>query len=87
MLQKHILVRYSKKTGKIDTTMEGLGNAMMRLWAMNNTTSSKEVLIFNKETGEVVFHTIGKKNDFPTIEDKDLGHINEYCEGLLEALA
>ena len=61
----HILFRCSKRTGKIDTTMTGLGSALMRLWALQNTTSSKECLIFIRDTGELVFHIEGTKSNFP----------------------
>lgn len=84
-IRKYALVRFSKKTGKIDTTLTALGNAMLRLWAMQNTTSSKQCLIFCVEDGRVIFKSDGKKDDFPTITwEEDLGYIDEYCDGLLE---
>lgn len=85
-INKHFLVRFSKKTGKIDTTIEGLGTALLKLWALNNTTPTKECLILNCY-GQVLFHTVGKKNDFPDVLEPENEHINEYCEGLLEVLA
>jgi hypothetical protein len=68
-LQVHVLLRYSKKTGKIDTTMTGLGTGMMQLWALNNTSPSKECVIINRETGDVVYRTSGRKDNFPDVED------------------
>lgn len=66
-LKVHVLFRCSKKTGKIDMTMTGIGSALMRLWALQNTTPSKECLIFIRETGELVFHIVGNKvSNFPT---------------------
>lgn len=67
-LRIHVLFRCSKKTGKIDTTMTGMGSALMRFWALQNTTSSKECLIFVRDTGELVFHARGnKESNFPVI--------------------
>ena len=34
-LTVHVLFRSSKKTGKVDTTMIGLGKAMLELWAIH----------------------------------------------------
>lgn len=77
--QVHVLLRYSKKTGKIDTAMTGLGSALMRLWAMQNTTSTKETVVINRSTGEIVFHVIGRKNQTAEILPKaELGR----CEDL-----
>ena len=59
--------------------MTGLGSALMRLWAMQNTTSSKEVVVINRSTGQIVFHTVGRKDSFPYIvKDDELG----TCEDL-----
>ena len=84
-MEMFVLVRYSKKSGKIDKTLTGLGSALLKLWALQNTTSSKECLVFSAETGKVIYHTVGRKDDMPVIQDYELGHISEYCEGLLEA--
>jgi hypothetical protein len=66
-LKVHVLFRCSKRTGKVDTVMTGLGSALMRLWALENTTSSKECFIFVRDTGELVFHIAGnKESNFPT---------------------
>ena len=86
MLQKHALLRFSKKTGKIDTTMTGLGTGMMKLWALQNTTSSKMCFIVNLETGLIVYQTTGTKDGFPDVKENNLGHIDDVCEGLWEVL-
>ena len=44
----HALIRFSKKTGKIDMTMTGMGSAMMQLWALKNTTKSKVTVIVDQ---------------------------------------
>lgn len=76
-LKVHILFRFSKKTGKIDTTMTGLGSAQMQLWALNNTTPSKCTMIIEQVTGNVIFMATGSKDGFPKVE-KSVGHCTEY---------
>ncbi len=82
-LDTFVLVRFSRRTGKIDTSMEGIGSALLRFWALQHTTRTKDCIIFSKTTGEVVFYTAGTDTGFPHIEDKNLGHIDEYCPELL----
>lgn len=66
-LQVHVLFRCSKKTGKVDTTITALGKAQLSMWALSNTTSSKMCLVFNRDTGKLVYHTEGVKDSLPTI--------------------
>ena len=88
-IKRHFLVRFTRKSGKIDTTMSGLGNALMRMWAMQNTTKSKDTIIFD-EDGLIKFYFEGT-GDFPKITEYGEGkaegihHIDEFCEGLLAA--
>jgi len=80
-MKLNVLFRYSKKTGKIDTTMTGMGDAMMRLWALQNTTPSKTALIVERDTGKVLYLIEGTKSGFPKLKDaktEDLGTIDEY---------
>lgn len=77
-----------KKNGDVDTVMTGMGTALMRLWAMQNTTSSKITFIFERESGKILYAIKGTKEGFPKIKDgtkEDLG----TCEDIgisLEAL-
>ena len=73
----HVLFRFSKKTGKIDTTITGVTSALMQMWALHNTTKSKTTLIFNRETGRCIFSAEGTA-DFPKIEKGELGSCEEY---------
>ena len=66
-LEVHVLFRCSKKTGKVDTTATALGKAMLDAWALQNTPSSKMCLVFNRRTGELVYHTEGTKDGFPQV--------------------
>lgn len=85
------LVRFNRKTGKIDTTMQALGKALLQMWALQNTTAkTKDTIIFD-EDGEVITYYEGT-GDFPDITKYGEGtaegihFIDEFCEGLLEAV-
>ena len=84
-LKTYCLVRFARRSGKIDTTMEGIGSGMLRLWALQNTTKTKDTIIFEKDTGDVCWYYTGT-GDFPKIEEENLGNIEDYCSGLLEAV-
>lgn len=73
----YVLFRFSKKTGKADTTMTSASSALMKLWAMQNTTKSKQTVIFNRDTGACVFSAIGA-DGMPEIDREDLGTCEDY---------
>ena len=86
-LKTYYLVRFNRRTGKIDTSMEALGCALLRLWALNNTTKTSQVTFIFDEDGFLDWTFSGKTNDFPTVKKIDgAEHIDSYCEGLLEAM-
>ena len=87
ILKEYVLVRFSKKTGKIDTTLEALGNATLKLWALQNTTKTKDTVIFAKDSGDIVEYYEGT-GDFPKITKPDdkVKNIEDLCPGLLEAV-
>ena len=74
----NVLLRFNKKSGKVDKTMTGLGTALMRMWALNNTTKTKATIIIERDTGKVLFLAKGTESGFPKVEDKDLGNCEEY---------
>lgn len=82
-MEEYYLVRFSKKTGKIDTTMSGVSKGMLGMWALQNTTKTKDTIVFNATTGEIDKYYEGT-GDFPKITKG--GNIDDYCIGLLEAL-
>ena len=84
-LKTYCLVRFTRKSGKIDKSLEGEGSGMLRLWALQNTTKTKDTIIFEKDTGRVCWYYEGT-GDFPHIDDEDLGHIDDYCPGMLAAV-
>ena len=85
-MDKYILMRFSKKTGKIDTTLESLMSSMLEMWALQKTTKTKDTVIFNKDTGEIVFYVEGTENAFPHVVKDHVGNIEDLCPGLLRAV-
>lgn len=73
----NVFFRFSKKTGKIDKTMTGLGTAIMKMQALNNTPKTKCSMIVERDTGKVLFLAEGT-GEFPKIKEKDLGDITDY---------
>ena len=63
-----VLFRFSKKSGKIDTTMTGMGSALMQMWALNNTPKTKVCMIFERESGKLIFAAYGTESGFPKIK-------------------
>lgn len=84
-IKTNCLVRFARKSGKIDTTLEGLGTGMLRLWALQNTTKTKDTIIFEKDTGRVLYYYEGTSG-FPKIDEENLGYIDDYCPGMLKAI-
>ena len=81
------LVRFSKKTGKIDTTLTAIGYGMLNMWGLQETTKTKETIVFTRDTGLIIAHYIGTNNGMPEVEwPENDENINDYCDGLLEAL-
>ena len=60
------LVRFSKKSGKVDTCMSAMGTAMLSLWGLQNTTKTKITAIFDLEDGKVIEEYEGNE-DFPKV--------------------
>lgn len=69
-LKKYGLIRASKKTGRIDTSMTGLGCGMLQLWALQNTTKTKITVVFEIETGLIRAKYEGTESGFPKVENK-----------------
>lgn len=67
-LRPCVLLRATKKSGKIDKTMIGLGFAIMEMWALQNTPKSKQCFIIDGIDGRVIFATSGTADGFPKIK-------------------
>lgn len=78
-LKIYVLFRSSKKTGKVDKTITAAGRALLELWALQNTTSSKVCMIFERDTGKLVYSTYGTKDGFPKVKDARDGELG-ICE-------
>lgn len=75
----YVLFRFSKKTGKIDTTMtDPFGNALMQMWALQHTPKSKSTMVVDAETGEVVFAANGTLDGFPDVKRNTGKTIDEF---------
>ena len=85
-IKTYCLLRFARKSGKIDMALEGMGSGMLRLWALQNTTKTKDTIIFEKDTGKVCWYYTGTTDGFPEIEDENLGHIDDYCTGMLKVV-
>lgn len=66
-LHNYGLIRFSKKTGKIDTTMTALGKGLIQLWALQNTTRSKACVVVNIDERKVDSEYVGTECGFPEI--------------------
>lgn len=84
-LKKCYMVRFSKKTGKVDKTMSAWGSALLQLWVLQNTPKTKDALIFD-EDGNVIAYCEGNESGFPSLSTSGCGVIDDYCPGLLEVL-
>ena len=86
-MEKYICIRFGRKSGKIDKTLEGISSAMLRLWALQNTPKTKDTIIFCLETGNIVFYCEGNESGFPKVhEDMEKRNIEDLCPGLLEVM-
>jgi hypothetical protein len=81
-IRPHMAIKFKRRSGKIVTILEGLGTAMLEFWALQNTGKTEDTVIFDKETGEVKDYFTGN-GDFPKVEKKNLGNIEDYAHGIL----
>lgn len=87
-MNMHACIRANKKAGKIDKILTGRSSAMLSLWAMQNTTSTKVSYVFEIESGDVVMICTGIKGlDFPEINKKPCLNIEDICPGICITLA
>ena len=66
-LRYYGLIRFSKSTGEIDTTMTGLGRGVIQLWAVQNTPTTKASVIVDIDNRKVFSEYIGTEDGFPEI--------------------
>ena len=88
-MKKFYGVLFNRNKGTIIKSLEAYSSAMLKLFGMNNrnVSATRDFVVFDSVTGEIVFYCEGKKNDFPNIcRDMEGRNINEICEGLLDAI-
>ena len=78
LLGIYVLFRFSKKTGKIDTTMTAMGIALLKMWALQNTTKTKNTYIFDRESGKCAFAVQGADFFPKIIKPEDLKDCEFY---------
>lgn len=83
--KRFYLIRFTKKQGKINKTLEAGSEAMLKLWALQNTTKSTACFIFDDE-GNITYHTEGTDSGFVKIIDTEGENIEDYCPGILLSL-
>ena len=66
-LHNYGLIRFSKKTGNIDTTMTALGRGVIQLWALQNTTKTKASVIVDIDEHKVFSEYVGTADGFPEV--------------------
>lgn len=86
-LHNYGLIRFSKKTGKIDTTMTALGRGMIQLWALQNTTKTKATVIVDIDEREVIAEYIGTEDGFPEVRKNPESFEYEMPYELFDILA
>lgn len=86
-LHNYGLIRFSKKTGKIDTTVTALGRGMIQLWALQNTTKTKATVIVDIDEREVIAEYIGTEDGFPEVRKNAESFEFEMPDELFDILA
>ena len=86
-LHNYGLVRFSKKTGKIDTSMTALGKGLIQLWALQNTTKTKATVIIDIDERSIVSEYIGTADGFPKIHENPDEFEFNFPEELFESFA
>lgn len=87
-LEPYVLIKFSKKSGRILKVLEANGSALLKLWALQNCTKSTNVVIFVKKSGKITYYAEGTDSGMPHIlEDKgQFGNIEELAPGILAAV-
>ena len=80
-LTVHVLFRFSKKTGKVNMTLTGLGKGVLQLWGLQNTPKTMTTVIFERESGRLVYEAIGSTCGMPSIrKDTHTSVLSDTCE-------
>ena len=85
-MKDYMLLLCHKKTGKVDKMLEAKSQAQLKVWALEHTTPTKQSVIFEKETGNVVCLVVGEKGSLPKIEKDNLGNIADYNPQIIDEI-
>ena len=84
--EEYCLIKFHKKTGKIDTTLEAVGYEQLKKWAIKAIPKTKDSIIFNKSTGEIVFCISGSSDGGKLYTFEHSANIEDFCYGLLATI-
>jgi len=85
-LDKYCSVKFYRNTGKITQTLEGDTFEVLKNYISNNFNYKKlDALIFRISDGAVLYYIEGHGENSIEINE-DLGNIDDYCPGLIDAV-
>lgn len=64
-----VLLRASKKTGKVNKCMTGITPALMKMWGLQNTRKNDITLIIERDTGRIIEVFTGTPDGYPKREN------------------
>lgn len=70
MTSNYCLLRYSQKTGKVDTCVTALSCAMLKMQALQKTPATKETVIVDLEAEEIIFTATGNRDGWPRLDNE-----------------
>lgn len=84
-IEPHVLIKFSKKTGRVLKVLEANGSALLKLWALQNCSKSTNVVIFIKKSGKIIYCAEGTDSGMPHIikDEGQFGNIEDLVPGLL----
>ena len=85
-LHNYGLVRFTKRTGKIDTTMTAVGKGLIQLWALQNTTKTKASVIIDLTERTVYAEYEGMPSGFPDVRKDPETFVFDMPEELIDEL-
>lgn len=83
ILCPYYLCQFKESSGEITTTLSGYGKGMLQMWAIQNVKKGYDTIVFNAITGLVTLYVDGNGD----ITKDDGSHIDDYCDGMLDAIA
>jgi hypothetical protein len=86
-MKNNYSVLFARKNGEVKTIMEGLASSLLKLWGLQgNVPKSCDYIVFD-EDGIILAYYKGQGKNMPDVKKEFEGkHVNEFFEGLLEAV-